>query len=479
VNGRGRTPRRRLRYETRVTLLSLAAGVPGVAVSLLLVWLSPHPARVRLTVAVVVLLAWVVGVAALRERVVRPLQTLSNLLAALREGDYSIRARGADTTSPLGLAYHEVNALADLLRRQRLDAKEATTLLRRVMEEIQVAVFAFDDQGRLRLLNHRAEALIDLPAERALGSEAGALGLAPALEGDTPRLVELDLAGGADPGAGTPSTGEGPDCGTGSRAGRWPGRWPGRWEVRRGTYRWEGRPHQLVVLSDLTRSLREEERLAWQRLVRVLSHEINNSLAPIQSIAASLKTRLERGGDGRAAGREMAEGLSVIEARAESLGRFIQSYARLARLPRPQPRLLDVGAWARRSASLETRLPVTVDAGPEATLEADGDQMEALLANLVRNAADAALETGGGARVRWSVQDGWLSLEVEDDGPGLPDTSNLFVPFFTTKPGGTGIGLTLCRQIAEAHGGTVTLGERSGARGCVARVRVPLEGPRS
>lgn len=454
MNGRRRTPRRRLRYETRVTLLSLAAGVPAVAVSLLLVWLSPHPARVRLTVTVVVLLAWVVGVAALRERVVRPLQTLSNLLAALREGDYSIRARGADTTSPLGLAYHEVNALADLLRRQRLDAKEATTLLRRVMEEIEVAVFAFDDQGRLRLLNHRAEALIGLPAERALGSQAGALGLGPALEGDTPRLVELDLAGGAD-------------------------RWPGRWEVRRGTYRWEGRPHQLVVLSDLTRSLREEERLAWQRLVRVLSHEINNSLAPIQSIAASLQTRLERGGDGRAAGPEMAEGLSVIEARSEALGRFIQSYARLARLPRPQPRPLDVGAWARRAASLETRLPVTVEAGPEATLEADGDQMEALLANLVRNAADAALETGGGARVRWSVQDGWLLLEVEDEGPGLPDTSNLFVPFFTTKPGGTGIGLTLCRQIAEAHGGTVTLGERPGARGCVARFRVPLEGARS
>ena len=458
MNGRRRTSRRRLRYETRVTLLSIAAGVPAVVASLLLLWLGPHPMRVQLTITVVVLVAWTVGVATLRERVVRPLQTLSNLLAALREGDYSIRARGADTLSPLGLAYHEVNALADLLRRQRLDAKEATTLLRRVMEEIEVAVFAFDDLGRLRLLNRRAEVLIGLPAERALGSDAVALGLAPALEGGTPRMVELELAG---------------------RGGRGAGGGPGRWEVRRGTYRWQGRPHRLVVLSDLTRSLREEERLAWQRLVRVLSHEINNSLAPIQSIAASLQTRLERGGDGRAGGREMAESLSVIEARAEALGRFIQSYSRLARLPLPHPRPLDVGAWARRAASLETRLPVTVEAGPEATLEADGDQMEALLANLVRNAADAALETGGGARVRWSVQDGWLALEVEDDGPGLPDSSNLFVPFFTTKPGGTGIGLTLCRQIAEAHGGTVTLAERAGTHGCVARFRVPLEGARS
>ena len=441
-------PRRRLRHETRVTLLAFAAGFPALVVALWLLWLGPHPARVRFTLALAMVLAWAVATAALRGRVVRPLQTLSNMLAALREGDYSIRARGADTSSPLGLAFHEVNALADTLRRQRLDTKEATALLRRVMEEIDVAIFAFDDQGRLRLVNRRAETLIGLPAERALGADAASLGLSAALEGEAPRLVELALHGE-----------------------------PGRWEVRRGSYRWEGRPHHLVVLSDLTRSLREEERVAWQRLVRVLSHEINNSLAPIQSIAASLQTRLARGEAGPEAARELAEGLSVIEGRSQALGRFLQAYARLARLPRPRPRPLDVVTWARRAASLETRLPVAVEGGPEATLEADGDQIEALLANLVRNAADAALETCGGARVRWSVADGWLVLQVEDDGPGLSDTSNLFVPFFTTKPGGTGIGLTLCRQIAEAHGGTVALANRPDARGCLATVRLPLWGP--
>jgi PAS domain S-box-containing protein len=427
----------------------MAAGLPALGVALALVWLGAYPARVRLTLTVLMVGAWVVAVAALRERVVRPLQTLSNMLAALREGDYSIRARGADTTSPLGLAFHEVNALADLLRRQRLDALEATALLRRVMEEIDVAIFAFDDQGRLQLLNRRAEALLGLPVERALGADAASLGLAATLEGDTPRLVELGLPGAS-----------------------------GRWEVRRGGYRWEGRPHRLLVLSDLTRSLREEERLAWQRLVRVLSHEINNSLAPIQSIAASLQTRLTRGEAGPEAAREMADGLSVIEARSQALGRFIHAYARLARLPRPRPQPLDVATWIRRAAALETRLPVAVEPGPDATLAADGDQIEALLTNLVRNAADAALETGGGARIRWRTRGGALVLEVEDDGPGLSDTSNLFVPFFTTKPGGTGIGLTLCRQIAEAHGGTVALANRSGARGCVATVRLPLEGPR-
>ena len=445
---RPRRPRVRLRHEDRVTLLALIAGAPALIVALVLLWRSPYASHVQVTLTVAMVLAWAIAVGVLRDRVVRPLQTLSNMLAALRESDYSIRARGAETTSPLGLAFHELNSLADHLRRQRLDAKEATALLRRVMEEIDVAIFAFDDQGQLRLLNGRAEALIGLPAERALGADAASLGLSLALEGEAPRLVELPLKGA-----------------------------PGRWEVRRGSYRSEGRPHHLVVLSDLTRALREEERVAWQRLVRVLSHEINNSLAPIQSIAASLQTRIDRGDDGEEAKREMSDGLAVIEARSQALGRFIQAYARLARLPAPRPQPLDVATWARRAASLETRMSVVVEGGPDATLAADGDQVEALLTNLVRNAADAALESGGGVRMRWSAANGWLTLEVEDDGPGLSDTTNLFVPFFTTKPEGTGIGLSLCRQIAEAHGGTVSLADRAGARGCRATVRLPLAGP--
>jgi nitrogen fixation/metabolism regulation signal transduction histidine kinase len=430
-----------------VALMALVAGVPAALTAMILIWSTPHPTRVRVTVTVVVGLVWIGFALAIRERVARPLQTLSNMMAALREGDYSIRARGADTSTPLGLAFHEVNSLADHLRAQRLDAKEATALLRRVMEEIEVAIFAFDESRTLRLVNRRGEALLAQPAERALGEPAAALGLASALEGETPRLLELRFPGSS-----------------------------GRWELRRGAYRWEGRPHELVVLSDLTRALHEEERLAWQRLVRVLSHEINNSLAPIQSIAASLQDRLAKVAVDRDAAHEMAEGLSVIETRSSALGRFIHAYARLARLPKPRPAPMSVPSWVRRAVSLETRLPIPCAGAPDVTLVADSDQMETLLTNLVRNAADAALETGGGARVDWDVADGWLTLRVEDEGPGLADSGNLFVPFYTTKAGGTGIGLSLSRQIAEAHGGTVTLANRVEARGCVATVRLPLAG---
>src|SRR5207247_8435146 len=150
------------------------------------------------------------------------------------------------------------------------------------------------------------------------------------------------------------------------------------------------------------------------------------------------------------------------------------AYARLARLPRPSFRPFDVASWFQRVANLETRRPVTVIPGPVVTVPADGYQLDQLLINLVSNAVDAALETGGGVRVGWGIAASQLEVWVEDDGPGIRETANLFVPFFTTKAEGSGIGLVLSRQIAEAHGGTVTLENRVGATGCLAKLRLPL-----
>jgi two-component system nitrogen regulation sensor histidine kinase NtrY len=438
--------RRPAGHETRVFVAALYTGLPAVAVAEWLLWTGAHPLRTRLTLTLLIAGAWLIGAALVRERVLRPLQVIANLLAALREGDYSIRARGASVEDGLSLALLEVNMLSDTLRAQRLSALEAGALLRRVIEEIDVAVFAFDAGRRLRLVNRGGERLLGRPAERLVGAGADTLGLAECLDGETPRTVDASFPGAA-----------------------------GRWEVRGSTFRQDGRPHRLLVLADVSRALRAEERSAWQRLVRVLGHEINNSLAPIKSIAGSLRSLAERPARAADWEQDLRSGLQVIEARAEALARFMGAYARLARLPPPRLGPVELGDWIRRVAALETRLEVRIEPGPAAVLSADGDQLDQLLINLVRNAADAALETGGGVVLGWRVLNGVAEVTVDDDGPGLPDPGNLFVPFFTTKAAGTGIGLVLSRQIAEAHGGTLVLAPRPpGRRGARACLRLPL-----
>jgi PAS domain S-box-containing protein len=432
-------------FEREVLRLALLTGLPGALVSLGLLWFGDYSGKVRWTFVTLVVAAWLGFAFALRDRVVRPLQTISNLLAALREGDYSIRARGAGPEDALGEAMLEVNALGEGLREQRLGAMEATALLRTVISEIDVAIFAFDAADRLALVNRAGERLLGRPAEQALGRPAGALGLAEYLDGEPMRTLEASFPGAA-----------------------------GRWGVRRGTFREGGRRHHLLVVSDLSRELREEERQAWRRIIRVIGHELNNSLAPIKSIAASLESLLAAGTRADDWEEDARRGLAVIGSRAEALNRFMQAYAALAKLPQPNLRPVDVCEWVRRVSALEARLRVSVRPGPETVIRADGDQLDQALINLVRNAADASLETGGGVAVGWVRENGWLEVLVEDEGPGVSSTANLFVPFFTTKPGGSGIGLVLCRQIAEAHGGTLALENRETGHGCVARLRLPM-----
>jgi two-component system, NtrC family, nitrogen regulation sensor histidine kinase NtrY len=439
----------RLSHDRRILLMAFASALPGAAISLIFLWTGDYTPKVQWTLTVLITTFFLGFAFALRERVILPLQTLSNLLAALGEGDFSIRARGARGGDPLGEVMIEVNALVETLRHQRLDALEATTLLRKVMAEIDVAVFTFDEEHELKFINRAGARLLSQPAERVLGRRAGALDLADCLTGDAPRVINTAFPGGV-----------------------------GRWEIRRSQFRQGGRPHELLVLSDLSQPLREEERQAWQRLIRVIGHEMNNSLAPIKSIAGSLATLIERDPAPADWRDDMQRGLGVIASRSEALSRFMSAYARLARLPPPKLAALDVGSFVDRVITLEKDHKIRVAPGPRLTIQGDGDQLEQLLINLLRNAIDAARETGGGVMVGWQRLAGsvppTMELWVDDEGPGLSNTGNLFVPFFTTKPGGSGIGLVLSRQIAEAHGGSLTLENREDRHGCSARLRIPL-----
>jgi two-component system nitrogen regulation sensor histidine kinase NtrY len=435
-----------LTHDRRVWLMALGAGLPGTSIALILLWRGDFSAKVQLTLTLFVVGLWWGVSVALRDRVVYPLQTLSNLLAALREEDFSIRARGQRRDDPLGEVLIEMNALADTLREQRLGALEATSLLRTVMEEIPVAVFAFDPDRRLRVVNRAGERLLARPMERLMGRTADELGLAPCLSMSGTTSASLTFPGGT-----------------------------GRWEVRSGHFRQGGLPLELLVMTDVSRSLRDEERQAWQRLIRVIGHEINNSLAPIKSIAHSLERLVVR--DPRPADwdSDMRDGLQVIASRADALSRFTAAYAQLARLPAPTIEPVALTPLVARVAGLEQRLAVRLGGGPDVTVPADAAQLEQLLINLVRNAVDAALSTGGSVHVSWGQADSRVRVWVDDEGPGVSNPANLFVPFFTTKPGGSGIGLVLCRQIAEAHGGTVTLENRQPGPGCRAELVLPLE----
>jgi nitrogen fixation/metabolism regulation signal transduction histidine kinase len=385
------------------------------------------------------------------ESAMRPLQTLTNVVASLREEDYSFRARGEGNDDSVGELSREINALADMLQAQRVKALEAVALLQRVMVEMDAPLLAFDQRDRLRLINPAAGRAFGIHAARDLGKTAGELGL----EG----LLSL------------------PD------EGMWQRERDGRlvrWMVRRSRFRQRGAPHTLLLLSDVSAALREEEQLAWKRLIRVLGHEISNSLTPIKSIAGSLRQRVVS----NPSGGELDRSLAVIESRAESLHRFVQSYRQLAQLPAPAVRRVALVPLIARVAQFEMRLEVKVLDAPSMEVNVDPDQVEQLLINLIRNAVEAAQSreeeqpeenVSAEVTILAARQGNVVSIQVADNGPGIANETNLFVPFYTTKKSGTGVGLALARQIAEAHGGALELRNREDGVGCIAELRLPVE----
>src|SRR5271165_5688341 len=401
AKSRFKTPRSRFRpsrllFEKRIALFAVLAALPGIAFGTTLIWTSAWARDVKVAVTVLEFFLWLVFTLVLLEQIVRPLQTLSNVVGALREEDYSFRARGAAPNDALGELALEINSLADILTEQRIQTIEATALLRRVVDEIDAPLFTFDPDHILRLVNAAGERLLQQPAARLLGQTAAELELNACFVARNETLVALPYS--------TPNA---------------------RWMVRKSSFRQHGVPHTLIVLSDVSRALREQERSAWQRLIRVLGHELNNSLAPIISIAGSLASRLPLPELPEAQNTDFQRGLNIIESRTAALHRFLQSYRRLAQMPSPTLRPVEVQPMIERVAALEMRLPVEIVNGPDLVLMIDPDLIEQMLINLVRNAVDAALEQAQSekaagdpprVRMRWEQTNGHLTLIVEDNG---------------------------------------------------------------
>ncbi len=439
-----------MKFERNILCLALASGLLSTIIAMICLWISPATLHMRVTLTLLMLLWSVAFSLAVRSKVAFPLRTMANLLGALGEGDYSMRIKRGPRGDVMGELATEVNALSQFLQEQRFSVMESTALLHKVLAEIDISLFGFDADNRLQWINESGQKLMADTSGTLMGRTADALGLTVCLTGITPRLIDLSL----------------------------PGR-IGRWELRRTTYRDKGQSHYLVFLSDMTRTLHEEERLAWKRLIQILRHEINNSLAPIQSVAQTLQHQVPPAGDGDSSYDDIREGLEIIAERSDILGKFIDSYSQLTRLPEPTIAALDVTTWIKHVVGLETRLSVDLSTGPPVTIHADRSQLDQLLINVLSNAVEASLQAhpsaDGKVSIAWHLQGEFLVIPIKDDGPGLNTDKDPFVPFFTTKPEGSGIGLALSRQIAEAHEGEISLVNRTDHSGCCAELRLPIK----
>ena len=428
----------------RAWLYCLFLSLPTFLFAAILIFRAGISAAPAILIACCLLLYLSLIASALIESLVRPLQTLSNVVASLREGDYSFRARGAHARDPLGELATEINALADLLQKQRVRSLEATALLARILEVMVAPLFAFDRDNVLQLVNTAGTDLLGRPYARSFGHSARELGL------------EVLLAA--------------PDQSIHSFGNK-----PARWMLRKANFRQDGRPHTLLLLADVSLPLQEEEQAAWKRLIRVLGHELSNSLAPIKSIAGSLLARVDHMEGDEDTLHDFRRGLGVVESRADALHRFVQSYRLLAQLPPPHLKTVSLGALLERVTLLEQRLRVELNPGPSLHLHADPDQLEQMFINLLANAVDATLSNHAKrVSVSWRVVDSTAAVTIDDTGLGIANTENLFVPFYTTKPKGSGVGLALAQQIARAHGGEIRLINREDGNGARATIRLPL-----
>ncbi|MBV8467147.1 MAG: PAS domain-containing protein [Burkholderiales bacterium] len=424
--------------DRRLLAIILLGSVPTWIIQALLAWrYLPWTVYPKITLVSVTGIALVATAATVVRQIATRHMNISNLIEAIRVGDYSLRMRTSADDAFAELAA-EINQLAGNLHQQRLKSEEALRLVDSVVDGIDVAIFAVDDDGEMKLANPAACQLLQRPTQAVLGRSALELGLAELLLADPQQTYEWVFPGGA-----------------------------GLWRVRRQGYRVEGRLHTLLFVSDLKQALRSEELKAWRELIRVLSHEVNNSLGPIASVSCTLRTLMQRERRPEDWEPELHEGLDIIEERARRLGEFVRRYAALARLPDPHKQVFDMGALLRRLPAMRWSAEVRVE-GPDQPYRFFGDpsQIEQLLINLIKN----GLEAGGAPIIlRWTTEP--LQIAVLDHGTGIANPGNLFVPFYTTKGTGSGIGLVLCRQIIEAHNGTLTLQNRNGEPGCVATLR--------
>ncbi len=406
-----------------------------------LLWLANVSSLVVLTLLPLFLGLWLYVAFHVKNLLTRHFFSLANIIESLRLGDYNMRIAPSDPDSAWSEVYREINLLAEQHQQQRLHDVEANILLDKLLGEFDVPVFVFDSNKVLKNCNDKASQLLLKPKSQLLDLTTQQLQLNTLLEHDSGTVIEHWF----------PSQG-------------------GRWELRKNAFIQDGQRFSLILVNDLSRALREEERNAWTRLIRVLGHELNNSLASLISVSQTLLTRLNDDKNEKWHSH-FNKALNLIHERSGSLLRFTDSYTRLAKLPDPELKQVELLSTFNKLSELVTGSFTTPNTKP-LYIQADQAQLEQLLINLMKNAVEAGSPEQT-VKVQWQQYQQGIRLQIIDSGIGLPSSDNLFVPFYTTKKHGTGIGLFLCRQIAEAHNGSLQLLNREDGQGCIAELWLP------
>ncbi|HBN13870.1 MAG: hypothetical protein CMQ46_03405 [Gammaproteobacteria bacterium] len=434
--------------ETRMASLVFVANlVPSAALIALLVLIDASVYVIGI-VAVLSFFLSVFSVTTVWRMAQYHFQSVHNLLDAIVCGDYSFRGAHEQSSGAYGELIKTINALAVTIQRQRMQSQESQVLIRKVLEQIDVAILSWDESHQIHLINPAAKSLIGVSSEAETIQQPSEEVCALIVTLEQLKVGEMHLK----------------DMTIGNERGRY--------RIRLERFITDGDTHYLVFLTNVSSILRSEERRAWRNLVRVLSHEINNSLAPLRSFSRALSSQIDKREADAELKQELLDGLNVIGNRADSLISFVQSYHKVARLPEPSRQKHDFRELVVNLADLFSDNHIVVD-GQSITVSLDVAQIEQVMINLIKNAIEAGSDLEP-IEINWRRVGNTLAVNVLDSGPGIHNADNLFTPFYTTKPKGSGIGLVFSQQVVEAHGGHLDISNRDDATGCRASFTLPI-----
>lgn len=430
-------------------LVFIATALPGAAV-LLCLWLLDSSVYVLGSASFMLICLVVYASLQVRNSVDYQFRSMQNVLEAVKEGDYSLRIATSNRDGALREVVATVNGLVAALQAEKQRTEEHQLLLNKVTEQIDVAILAWDTCGQISFMNPSARQLLNFHLQNP-AAEAP-LKLPPVIQEienlplKKAQVLELEL-----------------------------GESGGRYRLYKDQYFIGGDSLALLFITNIDTLLKKEEKRAWQNLIRVISHEINNSLAPIASMSESLRKQVRNREQDAQLAQELDEGLGIVQGRSEALSEFLARYREIVGLREPAYGVVALPGCVEGLARLFPQATIVLK-GEALQFTADVAQFQQLMINLVKNAVEAqeSSEPSGQITMSWQQEGRFACISVADEGQGVQNPENLFVPLYSTKKQGQGIGLVLCKEIVEAHGGSISLANRRDRQGCVVLVKLPL-----